>query len=52
MNRIVDISSTIDTKARINTMTLVKGPAENNGLRLREYLKSVRQEVAVVGHGR
>ena len=49
VNRIVDISSTIDTKARINTMTLAKGPAGNNGLRLREYLKSKGKRLPWLG---
>ena len=49
VNRIVDVSSHIDTKVRVNVANQGKGPAGNSGLRLREYLRSQRKRLPLLG---
>jgi len=49
VNRIVDVSSHIDTKVRVNVANQGKGPAGNSGLRLRQYLKEQGRKLAVLG---
>ena len=49
VNRIVDISSYIDTKTRVNVANQGKGPAGNAGIRLREYLRAQGKELPLLG---
>jgi LmbE family N-acetylglucosaminyl deacetylase len=49
VNRIVDVSSHMDTKVRVNVANKGKGPAGNSGLRLREYLRSQGKKLALLG---
>jgi len=49
VNRIVDVSSYIDTKARVNMTSLAKGPAGTAGVHLREYLRSQGKKLPLLG---
>jgi LmbE family N-acetylglucosaminyl deacetylase len=49
INRVVDISSYADAKARINTTTIAKGPSGANGVRLREYLRAHGKKLPWLG---
>ncbi len=48
-NRIVDVSSYIDAKVRCNVAIRVKGPARNNGARLRQQLARQGRKLALLG---
>ena len=50
MNRIVDVSSYIDTKTRVNVANQGKGPAGNAGIRLREYLRAQGKKLPLLGN--
>jgi LmbE family N-acetylglucosaminyl deacetylase len=50
VNRIVDISSYIDAKARVNTTTIAKGPSGTAGVRLREYLRARGKKLPWLGN--
>jgi LmbE family N-acetylglucosaminyl deacetylase len=50
VNRIVDVSSYIDTKTRVNVANQGKGPAGNAGIRLREYLRSQGKRLPLLGN--
>jgi LmbE family N-acetylglucosaminyl deacetylase len=50
VNRIVDVSSYIDTKTRVNVANQGKGPAGNAGIRLREYLRSQSRKLPLLGN--
>lgn len=49
VNRIVDVSSHIDTKVRVNVANQGKGPAGNAGIRLREYLRKQGKKLPWLG---
>jgi LmbE family N-acetylglucosaminyl deacetylase len=49
INRIVDVSSYIDTKVRVNIANQGKGPAGSAGRRLREYLKTQGKKLPLLG---
>src|SRR3954468_17236541 len=50
VNRVIDISSYIDTKVRVNMANQGKGPAGNAGIRLREYLRSQGKKLPLLGN--
>ena len=50
VNRIVDVSSYIDVKTRANMANLIKGPAGNGGVRLREYLRAQGKRLPLLGN--
>ncbi|MGA2078232.1 MAG: PIG-L family deacetylase [Terriglobia bacterium] len=50
VNRIVDISSYVDAKARVNTTTIAKGPSGTAGVRLREYLRARGKKLPWLGN--
>ena len=50
VNRIVDVSSYIDTKTRVNVANQGKGPAGNAGIRLREYLRAQGKKLPLLGN--
>jgi len=49
VNRIVDVSSYIDTKVRVNVTNQHKGPAGTAGVRLREYLAQQGKKLPRLG---
>ena len=49
INRIVDISSHIDNKVRVNVANKGKGPAGSGGVRLREYLRQHGKRLPLLG---
>lgn len=49
VNRVVDISSVIDTKIKANVANKAQGPAGNNGARLRERLARERRRLPLLG---
>jgi LmbE family N-acetylglucosaminyl deacetylase len=49
-NRIVDVSSYIDTKTRVNVANQGKGPAGSAGIRLREYLRGQGKRLPILGN--
>jgi LmbE family N-acetylglucosaminyl deacetylase len=50
VNRVVDISSYIDTKVRVNMANKGKGPAGNGGARLRAELAQQGKKLALLGN--
>ena len=50
VNRVVDISSTIDGKVRANLVNKTQGPAGENGARLRASLAAQGKKLAVLGN--
>jgi hypothetical protein len=50
VNRIVDVSSYIDIKTRVNVANRGKGPAGNAGIRLREYLRTQGKKLPLLGN--
>ncbi len=49
VNRIVDVSSYIDAKVRVNVANQNKGPAGTAGIRLREYLRRQGRKLPLLG---
>jgi LmbE family N-acetylglucosaminyl deacetylase len=49
VNRIVDVSSYIDVKTRVNVANQGKGPAGGAGIRLREYLRRQGKKLPLLG---
>lgn len=49
VNRIVDISSYIDTKVRANMANVTQGPGGNNGSRLRKRLAKEGKKLPILG---
>jgi hypothetical protein len=47
-NLIVDISNYIDKKVEVNLLSLAKGPAGNNGVRLREKLAGEGKKLPIL----
>ena len=50
VNRIVDVSSYIDTKVRVNVANKNKGPAGNSGIRLKQYLTRQGKKLPLLGN--
>ncbi len=50
VNRVVDISSTIDGKVRANLVNKTQGPAGENGARLRASLAAQGRKLAILGN--
>ncbi len=50
VNRIVDVSSYIDNKVRVNVANRGKGPAGSAGIRLREYLREQGKRLPWLGN--
>jgi len=50
VNRIVDISGSIDRKVDANRVNVTQGPAGENGARLRERLASQKQRLPILGN--
>ncbi len=50
VNRIVDVSSYIDIKTRVNMANVGKGPAGTAGVRLREYLRRQGKRLPLLGN--
>jgi len=50
VNRIVDVSSYIDVKTRVNVANQGKGPAGSAGIRLREYLRTQGKRLPLLGN--
>jgi LmbE family N-acetylglucosaminyl deacetylase len=49
VNRVVDISSTIDAKVRANLVNKTQGPAGDNGARLRHSLAAQGKKLPILG---
>ena len=49
VNRVVDISLTIDQKVECNRVNVTQGPAGENGARLRALLASKKQRLPILG---
>ncbi|CAN5153242.1 hypothetical protein BH23BAC1_BH23BAC1_49130 [soil metagenome] len=50
INRIVDITNYIDKKVEVNLLNVTKGPAGNNGKRLREKLAAENKQLPILGN--
>jgi LmbE family N-acetylglucosaminyl deacetylase len=50
VNRVVDVSSYIDIKTRVNVANQGKGPAGSAGVRLREYLRTQGKRLSMLGN--
>jgi hypothetical protein len=50
VNRIVDISGSIDQKVESNRVNVTQGPAGENGARLRSRLASQKQRLPILGN--
>lgn len=50
VNRIVDVSSYVDTKTRVNVANQGKGPAGSAGINLREYLRRQGKKLPLLGN--
>jgi hypothetical protein len=49
VNRIVDITGTIDAKVECNRVNVTQGPAGENGARLRALLASQKRRLPILG---
>jgi hypothetical protein len=50
VNRIVDISGSIDRKVECNRVNVTQGPAGENGARLRARLAAEKRRLPLLGH--
>jgi len=50
INRVVDISATIDQKVECNRVNVTQGPAGESGARLRAQLASKKQRLPILGN--
>ncbi len=49
VNRVVDITSTVEKKIDVNLANVTQGPAGNNGARLRRLMEEKRQRLPLLG---